>query len=127
MKALITEDNECIRELLQLFLNQKGFDTDVAENGHVAFRMIQETDYALIISDIDMPEVNGRELYYLILRYAPHLIKRIIFSTAHIYDSDYKTFFQSVPCPVLFKPYSLYDLEAVIDTMIARPCKQAAS
>ena len=119
MKALVVDDCESLRSLFQLFLENMGFETDEASDGSVAFSMLQQTDYDIIISDMDMPFVNGMELYGLIEKYLPHLVSRIIFATGNSFDETYKSFFLSVTNPVLFKPFHHDDLTKIVQSLMS--------
>lgn len=117
MKALIIDDNDAIRQMYQSFLENMGFTTDEAENGSVGFSKIQAMDYDVIVSDMDMPVVNGMEFYQLVSSYRPHLLERIVFSTGNGFNGDYKNFFGQIACPVLYKPFPLAELENTILSM----------
>jgi PAS domain S-box-containing protein len=62
MKILIVEDEKGIRELLAELLSLSGCHVDYAENGVTALKMIEVGAYDLVISDIKMPKMNGKEL-----------------------------------------------------------------
>lgn len=61
---LIVDDNEMNRDMLSRRLKRKGFETEVAENGHRALDLIQSAEglYDVILLDIMMPEINGIEI-----------------------------------------------------------------
>lgn len=117
MKALIVEDNESLRMMFQTCFEEMGFITDGAENGSVAFKKIQEADYDIIMSDMDMPVVNGMEFYQLVLSYRPDMIDRIVFSTGNGCNGEYRKFFEKISCPVLYKPFPLCDLEKAVNRL----------
>ena len=114
MKALIIDDNDAIRQMYQSFLENMGFTTDVAENGSVGFHKIQNSDYDVIVSDMDMPVVNGMEFYQLVFSYRPYLLDRIVFSTGNGFNGEEKNFFGQISCPVLYKPFPLNELKNTI-------------
>lgn len=60
---LIVDDSENIRHILAQALSGEGFQVITAENGKQALRCIQDLRPDLILSDIDMPEMNGVELF----------------------------------------------------------------
>ncbi len=117
MRALIIDDNDSLRNMFQSFLENMGFTTDEAENGSVAFNKIQNSDYDIIVSDMDMPVVNGMEFYQLVSSYRPKMLDRIVFSTGNCFNGEYKKFFENISCPVLYKPFSLSDLESTIHSV----------
>ncbi|MBE5834846.1 MAG: response regulator transcription factor [Butyrivibrio sp.] len=61
-RILIAEDDKDILSLLRLYLEKDGFDVLFAEDGIVAFDMIEQEEPDLIISDIMMPGMNGYDL-----------------------------------------------------------------
>ncbi len=61
-KVMIIDDNETNVKLLDLVLTKAGFKTDKIINPKFAFDIIKETKPALILLDINMPEINGLKL-----------------------------------------------------------------
>lgn len=120
MKALIVDDSACLRELFQLYLQDMEFETEAAPDGGVAFQMIQNSEYDIIISDMDMPSVNGIELYKLIHAHKPELLQRLLFATAEGADGKYKTFFREITCPVIEKPFSFSDFKNSIESIATK-------
>jgi DNA-binding NtrC family response regulator len=63
-KALIAEDNDDMRDLLQEVLEDAGYETFVAANGRQALAHIEKENEMidLVITDVRMPEMTGHEL-----------------------------------------------------------------
>jgi DNA-binding NtrC family response regulator len=61
-KILLVDDDPDFRAALVARLAQKGLDVDAAESGAVALERLRERAYALVISDVRMPEMDGIEL-----------------------------------------------------------------
>ena len=62
-KILIADDEAKIRRIIRDFLTAKGFETVEAEDGAQALRVFSEnSDIALAVLDIMMPEMNGWEV-----------------------------------------------------------------
>lgn len=62
MKILVVEDNRVAAHLLARTLEKSGHETHFAENGVKALRLIQEQPFDMVISDWEMPEMDGIEL-----------------------------------------------------------------
>ena len=62
-KILVVEDNSAMRSLIAAALEQH-LDVSVyeAENGFAALKLLPENEFRLIITDINMPDINGLEL-----------------------------------------------------------------
>jgi putative two-component system response regulator len=62
MKVMIVDDNEIAIEVVRGTLEQAGYETETASNGREAVEMLRNGGCRLVISDWDMPEMNGLEL-----------------------------------------------------------------
>ncbi len=61
-KILIIEDDTDIAELERDYLEMNGFSCDIAERGQSGLEMSLKNDYALIVADIMLPDINGFEI-----------------------------------------------------------------
>lgn len=61
MKILIVDDDKTTRKLLGLYLKSKGFDVLHAENGLDGLEKLGRDNVNLIISDLNMPYMDGIE------------------------------------------------------------------
>ncbi len=62
MKILIVEDETPIRKLIKRYLKNPDYEVFEAGNGREGFKTYQAENPDIIISDIDMPEMDGLEL-----------------------------------------------------------------
>jgi PAS domain S-box-containing protein len=60
-RILIAEDNQINVLLAKQFMKQWDVDCDVAENGVIAYELIQTNNYDLVLMDLQMPEMDGYE------------------------------------------------------------------
>lgn len=74
-KILIIEDEAAIRNVIKNILldEDKSYEVDMADEGEAGLKMIQETDYDLIISDIKMPKKDGVQVLVEALDFNPDL------------------------------------------------------
>jgi len=61
-KIMIVDDEAGIRDLLSEFLAEKGFDVTSAKDGMESLRYMKKKVFDLLITDINMPHLNGIEL-----------------------------------------------------------------
>jgi len=61
MKILIVDDDRTTRKLLGLYLRSKGFEVTTAENGLDGLEKLGRESVNLIISDLNMPYMDGIE------------------------------------------------------------------
>ncbi len=62
MKVLIVDDCRTTRKLLSFYIRSKGFDVATAENGLDAMSKVAGGDINMIITDLNMPFMDGIEL-----------------------------------------------------------------
>ena len=61
-RALIVDDNVALARVTQFALDKAGFTTQTAYNGRLALEAALETQYDIVITDQQMPEMTGIEL-----------------------------------------------------------------
>lgn len=61
-KILIVEDDKSIRDLLELTLKMENYVVTTAEDGEIAYNLIQENLFDLIVLDIMLPKIDGFQL-----------------------------------------------------------------
>jgi PAS domain S-box-containing protein len=62
IKMLVVEDESVSLMLLVSLLEKLGYAPDKAVDGQEAFELLKETDYDIVITDFNMPRMNGLEL-----------------------------------------------------------------
>lgn len=68
---LVVDDEDALREVLNLELIKMGYDSDAAENGEVAIEAMKKKAYELVLLDISMPKMDGIEVLKFISREYP--------------------------------------------------------
>jgi two-component system, cell cycle response regulator len=74
--VLYVEDDELIREQTKDFLSRFFPDVDIAEDGQIGLDKYAQKEYDIIITDINMPNVNGIEMIETIKQknYEQHIV-----------------------------------------------------
>lgn len=115
-KIMVVDDDQDIREVIQVLLSSEGYNVIEASNGKEALELVDD-DTDLIILDVMMPEMNGYQACVLIREKtnAP-----ILFLTAKGQDSDKTLGFSSGGDDYLTKPFSYNELNGRVKALLRR-------
>ncbi|MCB1157047.1 MAG: response regulator, partial [Leptospiraceae bacterium] len=84
-KILIAEDEALARELINHVLKENNYQPVIVENGKMALEYLKRESFPVVITDLDMPIMGGRELILEIQANFPDTI--VIVETLH-FESD---------------------------------------
>ena len=87
-RVLLVEDEPISREIAAGLLDDAGLVVDLAEDGRQALAMAQETAYALILMDMQMPHMNGIDATRAIRQNSRNRATPIVAMTANAFDED---------------------------------------
>lgn len=107
---LVAEDNPTNQMLVQRQLSKLGYAADMAANGRLALDHFHGTNYALVVADCHMPEMDGFEMTRKI-RYLERMTGRrrvpVIALTANVLQGEAERCLASGMDDYLSKPVSL--------------------
>jgi two-component system cell cycle response regulator CpdR len=116
-RILLAEDDESMRAFLERALAKAGYEVIGFANGKDAYDRLLHEPFALLLTDIVMPQMDGIELARLASELNPEL--KIMFITGFAAV----TLNTNTPTPkdarVLSKPFHLKDLVREIDRLLA--------
>jgi len=117
-RILVADDERSMRELLAIVLKREGYDVVLAENGRQAIAELEHKPIDLLISDIQMPDMNGVE----VLRFA----KQINQDLAGIMVTAYATAETAIEAlrmgayDYIHKPFNVDELKIVVRNALER-------
>ena len=115
MKALVAEDNEMNRFVIEKLLEGLKYEVEVVENGYVALKAFREKSYDIVFMDVQMPIMDGIETTKKIREMEKgqeHI--PIIAVTAFAIKGDREKFIEAGMDGYISKPISLVDLKEEI-------------
>jgi PAS domain S-box-containing protein len=119
LKILVVEDNDSVREVASAMIEEMGFETITACNGHEGLKMIDEIrDIDLVLSDVIMAGgMNGPELAHKAMKLRPEL--KILFMSGYAPGSVRQM--QDLPDTIelVNKPFTRNDLTEKVKKALA--------
>lgn len=70
-RILIIDDEENVRYMLQLTLENEGYEAQGAEDGHEGIRLFEDDPFDVVICDVKMPGFSGLDVLRAIMQLAP--------------------------------------------------------
>jgi DNA-binding response OmpR family regulator len=119
-KILIVEDDYNVRRNIEDLLNEEGFQTITAEDGYEGYKLASSQFPDLILSDIQMPKMNGIELVKKLQKNPVTSLIPFIFLTARVEVEDMRLGMSSGADDYIFKPYKADDLLNAINLRLIK-------
>ena len=116
MRVLIVDDEVNIRNLMSRFLKLEGIESEGAENGLSAQRMVKEKPYDALLVDLKMPGIDGLELLKWLR--AEGFRMPIIMISAHGDISDAVTALKEGAQDYIVKPFDPEELTIRIKSLV---------
>ena len=117
MQILAVDDTQVILDLIVNILTSQGYEVDRAGNGIEGLKMACEKQYDFIISDMDMPVMNGIEFYRELCKKMPWMKRRILFVTANA-DRETELCIKEHGLKHLPKPFRASELLEAVQELI---------
>lgn len=117
LRVLVADDQEHMRELLVEALSADGHTVDPAEDGAAALKLLAAQSYDLVVSDLQMPQVDGPKLYQEIRRLKPDAAPHFVFITGEDEAPGYGRFLTDSKVPVVTKPFKLKEFRQLLATL----------
>ena len=114
LTVLVVDDESALRNALVRYLGRRGISAEGAEDGAAALRILSERNFDVIISDVRMPGMSGREFLEELRRDRPELVARLVFSSGDALAADTAALIQDAARPTVTKPFDFAALERVI-------------
>jgi len=115
LKALIIEDDEKLADIYSLTLQAGNFHTEIVSDGALAMMRLHEVMPRLVILDLHLPHVSGREILRKIRASEQLAHIKVIVTTADDRMADMTRADASL---VLLKPVSPEQLRALAERIV---------
>jgi DNA-binding response OmpR family regulator len=125
IKVLLIEDDDRVREALEIVLRTHDCEVRAAENGMSGLTLFDTWNPDVVVTDIIMPEVEGIEAIMTIRRRAPEAAIVAISGGPRIASIDYLPMAKALGADVVLrKPVKGDELFAAIDAALASHAPQ---
>lgn len=113
-RVLIVEDEEEIALILEDILSMYETDAVIASEGSSALDLLRANSVNFVISDINLPDIDGVTLYQSIRAKYPSLSDRFLFISGHSPDDKMEKMLSETGNSFIQKPFHINDLQEKI-------------
>ena len=113
---LIVDDDSDVLEMADYFFKEKGVEAHCVESGSRALEKIRDRSFAVMLTDFNMPGMNGLELAEKVREVAPQI--RVIMATGHPSQELFDLAVKAGIVTVLAKPLHLEGLLALVNEIV---------
>jgi two-component system alkaline phosphatase synthesis response regulator PhoP len=117
-KILVAEDNTVLGDVIRFNLQRAGFDVTLARDGDKASELLAEQPFDILITDYEMPGLNGEELCEFARNTLQLSALKIVMCTAKGYElkREHLQAQFNIEC-FLHKPFSMRDLIKLLESL----------
>jgi CheY-like chemotaxis protein len=116
-RLLVVDDDKAIQKVLSQALSFMGYDVTLAGNGLEAMALFLTGAYDLVMSDLQMPLMNGWELSRLVKERSPGT--PVIVVTGHCDEKHWEKLNTSCIDAIILKPFKLEEIEQTVHTLLS--------
>src|SRR5213596_51934 len=120
LTVLVVDDEIALRNALLRFLARRGIRGEGVSDGAEALRVLQQRNFDVIISDVRMPGMSGREFLERLGRDRPDLVSRVVLSTGDTFAPDTAALLKDSGVPTVTKPFDFAMLERMLREVATR-------
>jgi CheY-like chemotaxis protein len=122
-RILIVDDNPAMAKVISFNLGAAGYETVVASDGQVAWEVLQQEHFDFLVTDYQMPRMDGRTLVRTIRENSRYRRLPVIMLTAKELELDGAMASDELQLiSILQKPFSPAELTNRIDNYFHRVC-----
>lgn len=129
-RVLVVDDSSTIRKIIQHSLHQANLNVgDILEasNGREALGMVQRFSFDLILTDIDMPLMDGLELLEALAYVRSARNTPVVVITKHTSEEGVLRAMEAGARAYIRKPFTVKDLSEKIEPLLLDTLKPAKS
>jgi DNA-binding NtrC family response regulator len=115
-RIMVVDDDEGIRHILSIALSRMGYEVLSAGSGTEAFNLFLKSSFALVLTDLEMPGMDGLNLASRIKDRFPTI--PVILMTGHSKEDVMKRVKKGPVDYVIFKPFRLEDILKTAQKML---------
>jgi len=115
-RILVAEDNKALQDVVSRILDFMGFEVALAGNGVEALSLFLENSFDLVLTDLEMPIMDGWSLTHCIKERSP--TTPVVLMTGADRETVLKKVKSAPIDSVIFKPFLINDFQSTVQRVM---------
>jgi len=120
MRILVAEDEAGVAGVLSGLLRRLGHEVEVARDGREALARVEASPYDLLIVDVKMPGMGGRQLWEALRDRRSPLVRRLVFMSGNARSPELVELVKEAGALTLPKPFTFENVSALLRQVATR-------
>jgi len=115
---LVVEDDEPTAELLSTNLKEQGYRVTIVKSSHDALELVEQIRFDLVFLDVNLPSINGLELYLAIKKITPSTVAIMISGMEKEFEQIAKEAVRRNAYTIVKKPLDIDHILGLLESTI---------
>lgn len=117
-RVLVIDDEQLLGQTIQLGLEDT-MDVELEVSGKKGLdRLLSDEQFELVLCDLSLPDLSGIDIYSRVLSEKPEIKEYFVVMTGGAVSTESRDFLENYEGPLLNKPFTLSQVEALIDRIV---------
>ncbi|MGC8743708.1 MAG: ATP-binding protein [Verrucomicrobiia bacterium] len=113
--VLVVDDEISVADMIGEILQLIGYIPSKCNSATEALAILEEKEFDVILTDIRMPEMDGKQFYERLKLQKPEYVKRIVFLTGDTVNEETQNFLNSTGNIYLSKPFQMATIREAVE------------
>ena len=113
-KILVIDDENAILLMMDDILDILGFKMEGVMTAKEGLEKLEQEDFAYIICDLSLPDINGREFFNRAVIKKPDIKGKFVFASGYLNTGELKDFCDANEIAFLNKPFKIENIQEVL-------------
>lgn len=118
-RLLVVDDEPAVLKLIHQIFMDEGYTVETVTAGKIALEKLETGQYDLMLTDIIMPDIDGKELFSTITDMGLLPPGGVIFITGDTMSYETRRFLESSGAAYITKPFTVEDIKNIVSARIA--------
>lgn len=118
-RLLVVDDEPTVLNLIYQIFMDEGYTVETVTAGKIALEKLETGQYDLMLTDIIMPDIDGKELFSTITDMGLLPQGGVIFMTGDTMNYETSRFLESSGATYITKPFTVEDIKNIVSVRIA--------